>query len=77
MPVDTNALIQASRCIDSCVPDGAKLAVIISLLSQSSQALGGPYTWIWGTDGNRWPVRVEVVDGVPTGKLIWYDPTTI
>lgn len=32
--VDTNALIQASRCIDSCIPDGQKMAVIIYLLAQ-------------------------------------------
>lgn len=33
MAIDTNAVIASARCIDSCIPDGMKPAVLIYLLA--------------------------------------------
>lgn len=62
MSAETNALISASRCIDSCIPDGMKLAVIIYLLSV--------YANVDYTDTNSLIRSARCIDScVPTGAI--------
>lgn len=36
MAIDTNQVMADARCIDSCIPDGMKTAVLIYLLAKSA-----------------------------------------
>jgi hypothetical protein len=55
---DINSLINDARCIDKCIPDGAKMAVLILLLSQIAGNTEGGGGGTNNLSGNGSPVGI-------------------
>lgn len=71
MPTDTNALIDAAKCIDTCIPPGMQLSVLNSLANSIATGSGGLLQIYSGT-GTPINGTANPSPGSPTAKVaLW------
>lgn len=75
MAQDTNTLIQGAACIDRCIPDGMKMAVLIFLFAQKAGVSIDPASLIKNAacvdkcipDGMKLSVLIQLANQIANG----------